>query len=90
MPSSRPKRPQPKHDDTVDVDNETVIPRNGLNGNSRAKRKGKDKLLADVVVEETGHGADDDPAMDLGEPEEEQGVTRCICGKAGTCFCERE
>ena len=80
MPSSRPKRP-------VD-DSDGLVPRHTVNGggNSR-KRKGKDKL-ADVVVEEGG----EDAAMDLGEPEgeneqeEEQGVTRCICGKTGMIF----
>lgn len=91
MPSSRPKRPQPKHDDSADGDVDALLPRNALNGTSRAKRKGKDKLQ-DVVVEEPALGTDDDAAMDLGEPEldnepeEEQGVTRCICGKTGTCF----
>ncbi|VDB95149.1 unnamed protein product [Peniophora sp. CBMAI 1063] len=88
MPSSRPKRPQPKHDDPAEPDGDALLPRNTLNGSARAKRKGKDKL-ADVVVEEPSHGTDDDAAMDLGEPEldnepeEEQGVTRCICGKTG-------
>ena len=74
MPSSRPKRP-------VD-DSDGLVPRHSVNGggNSR-KRKGKDKL-ADVVVEEPA----EEGAVDLGEPEEqeeEQGVTRCICGKSG-------
>ncbi|KZV70677.1 hypothetical protein PENSPDRAFT_651267 [Peniophora sp. CONT] len=88
MPSSRPKRPQPKHDDSADLDNDALVTRNSLNGNSRTKRKAKDKLV-DVVVEEPIPGTDDDAPMDLGEPElndepeEEQGVTRCICGKTG-------
>ena len=78
MTASRLKRPQPKtqHDDGPDGD-EVMLPRNAL----RAKRKGKDKL-ADVVVEEPA----EEGAVDLGEPEEqeeEQGVTRCICGKSG-------
>ena len=55
------------------------------NGNGKGKRKGKDKHEkqsnnganeeAEVIVE--------DPPQDTVEDEEEQGITRCVCGSSG-------
>ncbi|KAI0301027.1 hypothetical protein B0F90DRAFT_1810241 [Multifurca ochricompacta] len=60
------------------------------NGNGRTKRKGKEKekpvlgLAIDSIIAE---GEQTDIVLDLnGDPEaeeEEQGVTRCVCGNAG-------
>ncbi|KAH9961561.1 hypothetical protein BC827DRAFT_1202858 [Russula dissimulans] len=60
------------------------------NGNGRTKRKGKEKekpvlnLAIDSIVAEDGQP---DVALELnGDPDaedEEQGVTRCVCGNAG-------
>jgi hypothetical protein len=60
------------------------------NGNGRTKRKGKEKekpvlnLAIDSIIAEGEHA---DVVLELnGDPdveEEEQGVTRCVCGNAG-------
>jgi len=57
------------------------------NANGRAKRKAKDKDKQSAitgVISEVPSGSGEDPS--IGEPEEEeQGVTRCVCGSAGAC-----
>ena len=66
--------------------------KNGTNGttgntNGRTKRKGKerDKPITEPTTD-TQQAKDDVPdaiAMDLAEPEEQDGVTRCVCGSTG-------
>ncbi|KAH8988090.1 hypothetical protein EDB92DRAFT_1079801 [Lactarius akahatsu] len=80
--------PDDSHKNTPNGTTNGVTPL--LNGNGRTKRKGKEKekpvlgLAIDSIIAE---GEQTDIVLDLnGEPdveEEEQGVTRCVCGNAG-------
>jgi hypothetical protein len=94
--SSRKRTKQEELDDPPDESHKN--PPNGTangvtplqNGNSRTKRKGKEKekpvlgLAIDTIMAERGQA---DLILDLnGDPEaeeEEQGVTRCVCGNPG-------
>lgn len=57
------------------------------NGNNKAKRKTKDKDKGKAFtgngVEDVDTASADGQAPDLPEEEEEQGITRCVCGSAG-------
>lgn len=98
--SSASSRKRAKQDDLEDPPDESHKSSsngtsNGVtplqNGNGRTKRKGKDKekpvlnLAIDSIIAEGEHA---DVVLELnGDPdaeEEEQGVTRCVCGNAGT------
>ncbi len=50
------------------------------NGRSRRKTKDKDK---DVPVEDPADTIAEEPPQEAGEEEEEQGITRCVCGSTG-------
>ncbi|KAH9054310.1 hypothetical protein EDB87DRAFT_1689314 [Lactarius vividus] len=83
--------PDDSHKNTPNGTTNGVTPLH--NGNGRTKRKGKEKekpvlgLAIDSIIAE---GEQTDIVLDLnGEPdveEEEQGVTRCVCGNAGMLF----
>ena len=84
-------------DEGADDRKQTSVPStssgNNNNGNGKGRRRGKDKEKqlngsanedAEVVVE--------DQPQDPPEDEEEQGITRCVCGSSGAlskrpCFC---
>ena len=52
--------------------------------NGRTKRKAKEnKQAVEVAVNESAAGLIGDPPID-GPEEEEQGITRCVCGSTGT------
>lgn len=64
----------------------------GASINGRAKRKPKEKEkekdkqpVLDAVMSEAIPGQADNPAIN-GAEEEEQGITRCICGSTGASF----
>ncbi|KAI0029979.1 hypothetical protein K488DRAFT_72554 [Vararia minispora EC-137] len=91
--NGRSKRPLPKLDDPDDpASDPSKQPLHSAfhNGtpNGRTKRKGKDRdkpppdIALDAIVRAA---ADDSIAMDLDdqEAEEDQGVTRCVCGRSG-------
>ncbi|KAK0461063.1 uncharacterized protein EV420DRAFT_1267381 [Desarmillaria tabescens] len=50
------------------------------NGRSRRKPKDKDK---DIPVEDSADTITEEPLQEAGEEEEEQGITRCVCGSTG-------
>lgn len=88
---SRNKRP--KQEDVEDGDEErrnNTAPSVASNGstqgasNGKSKRKGKekDKQLEEQVEEETAETFADDGELAAGD-EEEQGITRCVCGSNG-------
>ena len=97
--SSRKRTKQEDLDDPPDDSHKTAPngTTNGVtplqNGNGRIKRKGKEKekpvldLAIDTIIAEREQT---DIVLDLNtEPdaeEEEQGVTRCVCGNAGMPF----
>ncbi|KAH9167545.1 hypothetical protein EDB89DRAFT_1967822 [Lactarius sanguifluus] len=80
--------PDDSHKNTPNGTTNGVTPL--LNGNGRTKRKGKEKekpvlgLAIDSIIAE---GEQTDIVLDLNDgpdvEEEEQGVTRCVCGNAG-------
>jgi hypothetical protein len=71
----------------------TVAASNGTttngNGNGRTKRKGKEKLTVesstvDAVAQKSNGGPSRELSVgDAQEEEEEQGITRCVCGSTG-------
>ena len=95
--SSRKRTKQEDLDDPPDDSHKTgsngtpnSVPPLQQNGNGRTKRKGKEKekpvlnLAIDSIMAE-GEQADIvlEVSGDLDAEEEEQGVTRCVCGNAG-------
>jgi hypothetical protein len=56
------------------------------NGNGKGKRKGKDKheKQSNNGVNEEAEVVVEDPPQDTVEDEEEQGITRCVCGSSGS------
>ncbi|KAI0058101.1 hypothetical protein BV25DRAFT_1315076 [Artomyces pyxidatus] len=84
--SSRNKRS--KQEDVDDpVDEPLKNGTNGIltNGNGRAKRKGKEKEkpILGLAIDALTKLDTSDAVVDAIEPEEEQGVTRCVCGSTG-------
>ncbi|EPQ57240.1 hypothetical protein GLOTRDRAFT_115246 [Gloeophyllum trabeum ATCC 11539] len=84
--SNRNKRAKQEDLDDALEDHPLKNGTNGATTNSRAKRKGKEKepekdraAVVDINIDEAKNGAaDEDAPMD--GPDDEQSVTRCICG----------
>jgi len=94
---SRTKKPKQEDNDDVSEDRKhnsvgglissgSNAASNSNKGKRKTKDKDKDQGSNGVVIGDADSASMDGQAQDVPEEEEEQGVTRCVCGSAGAPY----